>query len=226
MKVVNLRKYGKAPYDIVLVHGGPGAAGEMQPVARKLESIHGVLEPLQTAHTISGQLKELKGTLEAVGDSPYTLVGYSWGAMLSFMFAAKHPELVKKLILVSSAVFEESYAANIMQTRFERCTPGDRQEFQTLLAVLNNSKDKKSVLLKLEKLISKADAFDPLPNDADTKIDFSYDIYESVWEEAKILRSSGQLLRLGTQIKCPVVAIHGDYDPHPADGVQQPLLTV
>ena len=32
-----------------------------------------------------------------------------------------------------------------------------------------------------------------------------------------------KLLEMGKQIRCPVVAIHGDYDPHPAEGVQKPL---
>jgi len=30
----NLRKYGKAPFSIAAIHGGPGAPGEMAPVAR------------------------------------------------------------------------------------------------------------------------------------------------------------------------------------------------
>src|SRR5262249_848835 len=37
------------------------------------------------------------------------------------------------------------------------------------------------------------------------------------------LRKSGRLLELGQRIKCPVVAIHGDYDPHPVEGVHEPL---
>jgi pimeloyl-ACP methyl ester carboxylesterase len=37
------------------------------------------------------------------------------------------------------------------------------------------------------------------------------------------MRQSGELLALAGQIRCPVVAIHGDYDPHPAEGVQEPL---
>ena len=40
------------------------------------------------------------------------------------------------------------------------------------------------------------------------------------------LRQSGQLLQHGTRITCPVVAIHGDYDPHPIAGVQKPLSRV
>ena len=39
-------------------------------------------------------------------------------------------------------------------------------------------------------------------------------------------RKSGNLLQLGKQIICPVVAIHGDYDPHPAEGVKDPLSRI
>lgn len=40
------------------------------------------------------------------------------------------------------------------------------------------------------------------------------------------MRASGELLELGRRIACPVVAIHGDYDPHPARGVEGPLSKV
>ncbi len=44
-----------------------------------------------------------------------------------------------------------------------------------------------------------------------------------MWLEGKQLRQSGGLLALAKDIRCPVLAIHGDYDPHPADGVNVPL---
>lgn len=40
------------------------------------------------------------------------------------------------------------------------------------------------------------------------------------------MRKSGQLLEIACKIRCPVVAIHGDYDPHPAAGVREPLAKV
>jgi pimeloyl-ACP methyl ester carboxylesterase len=49
------------------------------------------------------------------------------------------------------------------------------------------------------------------------------DIYQSVWKEASHLRQTGELLQLGKKILCPVVALHGDWDPHPAKGVSEPL---
>jgi pimeloyl-ACP methyl ester carboxylesterase len=57
-------------------------------------------------------------------------------------------------------------------------------------------------------------------------IDCRVDIFQRVWKDAGELRRSGKLLELGKHIKCPVAAIHGDYDPHPAEGVQKPLSAI
>ena len=70
-----------------------------------------------------------------------------------------------------------------------------------------------------------ADAYDPLPHESEV-LPCSPDIYQQVWGEAGKLRSSGELLNLGERVECPVVAIHGDYDPHPAAGVKEPLARV
>ncbi|MDP2660017.1 MAG: alpha/beta hydrolase [Dehalococcoidia bacterium] len=113
----NLRKYGSRRLSVAVIHGGPGAPGEMAPVARELSQLWGVLEPLQTEASLEGQVGELKGVIERYADLPVTLVGFSWGAMLSFICGALHPSLVKKLILVGSPPFEEKYATRILETR-------------------------------------------------------------------------------------------------------------
>ncbi|HYH03661.1 MAG TPA: alpha/beta hydrolase, partial [Bacillota bacterium] len=45
-------------------------------------------------------------------------------------------------------------------------------------------------------------------------------------QEINSMRNSGELLERGKQIRCPVLGIHGDYDPHPAEGVRVPLAGV
>ena len=85
----NLRKYGKAPFSVVVVHGGPGAPGEMAPIARHLSKKQGVLEPLQASNSVDGQIFELKTIIEKNAQMPIVLIGWSWGAWLSFMLAAK-----------------------------------------------------------------------------------------------------------------------------------------
>ncbi len=211
---------------MAVLHGGPGAAGEMAPVARQLSSSVGVLEPLQTATSMQRQVEELKTVLEKNGDLPVTLIGFSWGAWLSFMVAAKYPHLVRKLILIGSGGFEAKYAAGIQQARLSRLTEEERSEAISCLAVLDDLTtvgDKKATFKRIGELFSKADAYDPVEQESEV-IDHNVDIYMNVWREAAELRASGELLKLGKHIKCPVVAIHGDYDPHPAAGVQKPLF--
>ena len=223
----NLRIYGTKPFNITVLHGGPGAGGEMVPVARELSSVRGVLEPLQTAISLGGQVQELHTVLKEDGDLPVTLIGWSWGAWLGFIFAAQFHSFVTKLILIGSGPYEEKYAVNIMKTRLSRLSEEDRAEALLLIETLEDPAigDKNTLMARFGKLISKADSYDPLPYDSEV-LQYHYDIYRNVWNEASELRSKGELSELGKKIQCPVVAIHGSYDPHPAEGVEEPLSRI
>ena len=223
----NPKKYGRAPYGLVVVHGGPGAAGGMAPLARALSADGGVLEPFQTAASLTGQIEELRECLLGHADLPAILIGSSWGAMLGFVFAAHYPGLVRKLILIGSGAYEEKYAANITKTRLNRLSEEEREEALSLMETLNDPaiEDKNAPMAQLGKLVSKADSYDPLSNDSE-QLECQYNIYQNVWEQAKELRSSGKLLELGKGIQCPVVVIHGDYDPHLFEGIKAPLSRV
>lgn len=251
--MINPRKYGRGPFSVAVVHGGPGAAGEMAPVARRLSARWGILEPMQTACSLSAQAEELKELLEESADLPVTLIGFSWGAWLSFILTACHPDMVRKLVLVSSGPFQERYALEIMQTRLSRMNEMDRDRVESILATMqrpggggkgrdrdydrdrnrdrnrDRDREKDRLLSELGELLSRADAFDPikLPEDESDYTELMAscraDIFASVWREASLLRQSGELLELGRRIVCPVTAIHGDWDPHPYKGVREPL---
>jgi len=225
--VKKLRIYGQAPFNVAVLHGGPGAPGTMAPVARELASGYGVLEPMQTAASLEGQTEELRAVLSGNADLPVTLIGWSWGAMLGFVFTARHPGLVKKLILVGSGVYQERYAARIQETRLQRLSAVEKREALSLLAALDDpaTPGKNMTLARLGALFTRADSYDPLTPD-DEALEVQYRLHRSVWRDARELRKSGQLLALGRRIPCPVVAIHGDHDPHPPEGVQKPLSAV
>jgi pimeloyl-ACP methyl ester carboxylesterase len=199
----------------------------MAPVARVLASRHGVLEPIQTACSVAGQVEELRACLEAHGTPPLTLIGHSWGAWLCVMLAARHPELVRKLLLVSSGPFEERYVAELEQARRDRLSPAEREELFVLMGRLarSDAADKDRCLARLGELASRTDAFDPLPRtetDADG-VEPQGELFRTVWNEAAAMRRDGRLLKLARRVHCSVLAIHGDHDPHPARGVLEPL---
>ncbi|MDO8473658.1 MAG: alpha/beta hydrolase [Dehalococcoidia bacterium] len=202
----------------------------MAPVAKELSSVASVLEPLQVAPSLEGQVRELHRALETHGSFPVTLIGWSWGAMLGFIYTAQHPSLVRKLVLVASGVFDSSYAGEIMKTRLERLSDSHKAEAISLMDALEAglADDRTAALARFGALMTEADCYDQLPQSEGEaeKIEVSYEVYRCVWGQAEELRSSGKLLAMGKKIRCPVVAIHGDYDPHPAQGIRDPLSRV
>ena len=217
-----IRKYGQLPFHIALLHGGPGAAGEMKSVAENLSKDFGVLEFIQTEKSVNGQIEELHNQLISSADLPAILIGYSWGAWLGFLFAGRYPHIIKKLILISSAAFESKYNSDLMSIRLNRLNPDDRIEAERLLSVINSEDSDHESLNRFGKLMSIADSYDYQPEDNDS-VDLDMAIYQSVWSEASKLRETNELIRCADKIKCPVVAIHGDYDSHQIDGVERPL---
>jgi len=225
--VENHRIYGSAPYTVAVVHGGPGAAGEMAPVARELAHAPDILEPLQTATSLEGQVEELRVTLASYTALPVVLIGFSWGAWLSYMVAARYPALVRKLLLVASGPFDQRYVTQLQETRLKRLNEKDQAEWQAISTALRDpaAEDKDALLARLGVLAFMIDTYDPIVSVSEVAhtINPRGDIFQSVWATAAEWRRNGTLMELGKYIQCPVVALHGDYDPHPAEGVQRPL---
>ncbi len=191
----------------------------MAPVARELSAFCGILEPLQTASSIEGQIRELHGVLEKHGRLPVTLIGHSWGAWLGLIFAARYPACVKKLMLIGCPSLDVKDAIGIMETRLSRLSGEERKMVHDLVSILDDDRmiNKAGAFARFGKLMAKADTLDPLQeNDDEGGLGFREDIYQSVWREAEGMRRTGELSRLAGRVECPVVAIHGDYDSHTA----------
>jgi len=221
------RVYGQKPCGVVVIHGGPCAPGEMKGVAEQLQHIDGVLEPFLIQDSLEKQCAYLEHLITENCHVPTCIVGWSWGAMFGYLFAARRPSLVKKLILVSSGVFDSKYAASIQGTRMARLKGEDKKIFSRLSSQLKDPecKEKDERLQELARLFNKIDSYDPISTQEGHK-SCSYELFSKVWQETAQLRSSGELLQMGTKISCPVVSIHGDYDPHPIEGIERPLSSV
>lgn len=215
----NFRQYGATPSSVVVLHGGPGGAGEVAPLARELgERGYAVLEPFQTGRTVDAQVDELKSQMEHLCAAPVAVIGWSWGAWLGCLLAARYPPLVRKLILVGSGPFDARYAAKIRATKNARLTVDQRDELSKL-----RPQDGDPALVA--RFIALSDVAETYARDASPQppVHFDRDIHSAVWPEADDMRRTGALLDAVAAICCPVVAIHGDHDPRPWEGVQVPL---
>lgn len=223
----NCRSHGEPPFRIAVIHGGPGAAGEMAPVARELARDQGVLEPLQTADSVAGQVGELRRCLDQHAHTPAILIGYSWGAWLALLTAAEFPGLVAKLILVGCPGFTPQAGRETEIRRAQRMNETLRAEVYALGGQLRNSRLKpeahQRVFERLGRIYETLDAFDPLPGAPDEPVACRPDLFAKVWPEADRMRTDGRLLRVLERIACPIAGIHGDHDPHPGEQVREAL---
>jgi pimeloyl-ACP methyl ester carboxylesterase len=198
----------------------------MAPVARELSGYIGAIEPIQTATSLDGQVDELARTLEAHATTPAVLVGHSWGAWLSLIAAARRPQVAAKIILVSAGPFDSQYVEDLHRTRLARLSTAEAEEWESAVAALSReSSNRDELLARLGELTQRTDDYDtePDPHADSDQVAVSGDIYTSVWSRAAEMRETGELLQLAEAVQCPVVAIHGDYDPHPSEGVREPL---
>ena len=229
--MLNYRTYGNKPYRMILIHGGPGALGDMGYLANQLSEYFGVIEALQTKSSIHELIEELKEILEEIeaDDSKYILAGHSWGAWLAYLFAAKYPNFVEKLILVGSGPFEVDYVQELEKTRMERMTEEQRTRLEELVAQFYGEEEsnKDALLTELGGLMEIVDTYSAMAVDEQKyRVKIDGDLYKGIWDEAAALRKSGELLEMGSKLSMPIVVIHGEYDPHPAEGVIKPLQKI
>jgi len=219
------RSYGKLPARVVLVHGGPGAIGSLGSLANCLvERDIDILEPYQTKFSIFELVFELAEQIDRYAQSPIILIGHSWGAWLSFLYAAKRSHKICRLVLLGAGPFIENYVHQIQATRMARLSVNDKERFQKKLHQLSKTvgEEQRLIMQDIQELVDQTDNFELIaPKDPILK--FDHQQYNHIWLEAVSLRKNGTLLANAKTVNCPVIGIHGDYDPHPAEGVSEPL---
>ena len=225
--MLNPRMYGEGPYNVAVVHGGPGAPGSIAPVARELSTICGVLEPFQTATTLDGQVEELKEILENYGNLPVILIGWSHGAGLSTLLTARYPGMIRKLILIGTTPFDAKYQDQIIRDRLLRLVEDERAEFFTLTEIILNpeKENRNEAMARLFRLLTRSEYFKQLSHPDDV-LEYQPDINLSIGQEWRMLLTNNELLKIIPSIQCPVVAIHGDHDVNPAEAVRNQFSQV
>ncbi len=220
------RRHGVKQFTSIFVHGGPGAAGDLYDMCEVLSKDYGILETLHKGLSVDEQVEEIEYAVEHSDRDRITLVGHSWGAWLVVYYAAKYPEKVKRLLLISSGPFEEKYLSKMNSIRNERFEEEDLLKLREYFQKMNESTGEEAdgYFQEAGNLFHKTDSYDEIKVDMGDKVSVKKEIYEKVWGEAAEMRKNGELMNALKTISCPVTVIHGDYDPHPYEGVKNPLL--
>lgn len=218
-----LRIYGVSPCKLAVIHGGPGDIGSLGYLAERLGHNCSVLEPFQSAYDIDGLIPELKQQLKEYADLPVVLLGHSWGAWLAVIFTVYNPAYVKSLILVGTPPLDPCYVKRIMENRIRHLSP---DEADRLVENLNSGF--LANIDEIKNLIYKSDNYEPLAESLlrPYQVEIDWKMNQSIWKEAETLRENGTLKSLFHRLECPLHIIHGEYDPHPVDGVLKPLKKI
>ena len=167
-----IRRYGPAPYRVLFLHGGPGAAGSVGGACLELGKICGVLEPWQSKYSVAELTEELDGQIRDFATAPVTLIGHSWGAWLSLLYAATHPQTVSQLVWIGCPPLDESYAPLINARRMQNLTVQEAKHFAKALEILEKGPEeqKAQALKTLDALACRADTTEPLEENAHPEV--------------------------------------------------------
>jgi pimeloyl-ACP methyl ester carboxylesterase len=215
---------------VIVLHGGPAAAGSAAPIARGLADAFRVLEPWQRGSgseplTVTRHVADLHALVQARrGGAAPALVGESWGAMLALAYAAEHPREAGPLVLVGCGTWDETSRARLQQTRQDRTTDAIMARLSEIGAL--SVEPAQRMLLK-HSAMQCIDEYAPLTaadSTADSDVPpFDMNAHLETWNDMVRLQQQGVYPGCFAAIRSPVLMIHGDYDPHPGGMVRDSL---
>lgn len=219
-----VRSYGVSGSPLIVVHGGPGAAGYMEPVARRLAGSFRVWEPFQRGSgaeplSVARHVADLDALIAALPASePPALVGHSWGAMLALAYAAAHPERPAALVLIGCGTFDLQSRARMNALRQERMDDALRQRLDRLSQM---AADPNWQMAAMGRLFMQVDSHDLASLGAKAVVDAQ--AHQQTWNDMLRLQAAGVYPAALAAIHVPVLMLHGRVDPHPGTMIEQCL---
>jgi len=214
---IDCRTYGTGPTMLVVLHGGPGAPGDLSPLAQRLGERYTVLEPLQRRSggaplTVARHVQDLELLLaERCSDARPIVLGHSWGAMLALAHGAAHPTRAAGLVLVSCGTFDKASRAELTARR-EAGLDADMRE--RMEAVQRDITDADERLAAMGCLFTEADGVDLIHKPTPLKGCDGRGNSET-WADMIHCQESGLYPAAFSAIKAPVLMLHGEQDVHP-----------
>jgi len=223
--VIDVRRHGSAGKTVVVLHGGPGAAG-CPGLARALARDFAVLEPVQRRSGGGAPLTVARHVEDLAEIAPRRarLVGTSWGAMLALSYASRRPADVEALVLVGCGTYDPASRALYRAALEARLAPvrAEIESLQRRLADAADSAQRDRLLGEIGAAFMRAETFEPLP-EADAAEPADAAGHFETWEDALRLQREGVEPAAFRAITARVLMIHGDFDPHPGPATRDLL---
>jgi pimeloyl-ACP methyl ester carboxylesterase len=223
---VQIRTYGTSGPPVVVLHGGPGAPGQMAPVARGLADSFRAIEPFQRGSgdeplTVAGHVSDLGEVVrsQCVGARP-ALVGSSWGAMLALAYAAAHPDQAGPLVLIGCGTFDETARRRMQTALEERMSAGLKQRLERLQHEVPEPDQR---LKAMGDLLLPAYSCELIDDCVGESLECDARSNQETWDDMLRLQSEGLYPAAFGAIRSPVLMLHGALDPHPGRMIRASL---
>jgi len=201
---------------VALLHGGPGAPGSLLPLAEALEGGFRVLEPFQRGSdvpslTVQRHVEDFHELVTETCDGrPVAVIGHSWGAMLGLAIAAAYPEDVRCLVLVGCGTFDPASRLEMKKTLESRMGEGMREKVQALDQEVRDPGER---MRRYFALTGRFYSFEP---EGSWELQsFDARAFEETWADMIKLQEEGVYPAAFSALRCPLLMIHGNWDPHP-----------
>ncbi|MBN2171691.1 MAG: alpha/beta hydrolase [Candidatus Krumholzibacteriota bacterium] len=221
-----VRRHGDAGPLVIVLHGGPAAAGEAAPLARGLADGFRVLEPWQRGSggeplTVARHVADLHDIVRecGVGARP-ALVGESWGAMLALAYAAEHPDRAGPLALVGCGTFDPAARARMREILDKR----QDDDLRRRLEALRPESGDPARLREMYGLMAPLYDYDAEPAAPDPETpDIDLRAHAETWNDMLRLQVADIYPAAFAAIRGPVLMLHGSHDPHPGRMIRDGL---
>ena len=223
--IVRIGTYGSSGPTVIVLHGGPGAAGYMAPVARGLADLFRVLEPWQRGSggaplTVARHVADLHELVEAhCGEARPALVGSSWGAMLALAYAAAHPSRAGPLVLIGCGTFDRTARGRMEAILEERMDDRLRQRMERLPEEFPDPDER---LKAMGDVILPLYSYELATTDQEVK-ECDARAHHETWTDMVRLQEEGVYPTAFAAIDGPVLMLHGTVDPHPGQMIRASL---
>ena len=220
-----VKEYGSGLDTVIALHGGPGAAGGIAPLARELGKRWHVLEPFQRSSggrplTVAKHIEDLDVLVRARrGHDHPVLVGHSWGAMLALAYAAEHPTVPAALVLIGCGTFSRGARAAFEAQLEARLAPADRVR---LARIRHTEASADRRLAAIGRLMTQVHGHDGVVAEEDAA-EADALAHEETWADMLRPHRDGGFPAAFSAIRVPVLMIHGEADLHPGVVISEHL---
>ena len=216
-----------------MLHGGPGMADYLGPVAAQVEDLATVYRYDQRGggrsaggppFDVATAVADLDAVRAAWGVAQWTLFGHSWGASLALAYAVTHPERTVGVVYVSGTGVDPAWHDVYHAERLARLKPAQQHRWNELRALLQHAGgDEREVI---EREYAELYAVTDLADAARVPqliawlrsggFPVNQEVNRALGEDARrVIESPEFAARLG-ELRVPALVIHGERDPRPA----------